>query len=99
MTEAEYLLTCLAEECCEVAHRASKALRFGLKEIQPGQSYSNEQRLSAEIRDVYAVVELLEERGVLRSRSLGEIGLAMQVKKDKIEAFMAYSRDLGVLGQ
>ncbi len=34
MTEAEHLMTIAAEECAEVAHRISKALRFGMEEIQ-----------------------------------------------------------------
>jgi hypothetical protein len=35
MNPTEHLLSCLAEECAEVAQRASKSLRFGLSEVQP----------------------------------------------------------------
>jgi hypothetical protein len=37
MTREQHLLTILAEECGEVVQRASKAIRFGLDESQPGQ--------------------------------------------------------------
>jgi len=33
------VLTILMEECAEVIQRASKALRFGLDEVQPEQCY------------------------------------------------------------
>jgi len=41
LNRAEYLLSVLAEECCEVAQRATKAQRFGLREIQPDQPFNN----------------------------------------------------------
>ena len=45
MTREEHLLTIVAEECNEVAQRATKALRFSLEEIEPGQEFSNRERL------------------------------------------------------
>lgn len=64
MTYTEYLLVCLAEECAEVGQRATKALRFGLREKQPGQSENNARRLLGEIDDVNLIVELLGYAGV-----------------------------------
>jgi hypothetical protein len=93
----EYLLVCLAEECAEVTHRISKALRFGLKEIQPGQGRTNEQRIYDEIADLYAVLEILEEWGVLKPRAFTETDAAMRAKKIKVEKFMDYSREQGTL--
>ncbi|RDT14077.1 hypothetical protein, partial [Escherichia coli] len=53
LNETQYLLDVLSEECNEIAVRASKAIRFGLDEIQPGQSLTNAQRLALELDDLY----------------------------------------------
>jgi NTP pyrophosphatase (non-canonical NTP hydrolase) len=55
------LLTILAEECCEVGQRVSKALRFGLMEIQPGQPLSNAERIAEELGDLLATAEELND--------------------------------------
>ena len=58
-TEAQTeLLIALAEECNEVAVRISKALRFGLDEVQPGQGLTNVARISHELRDVVTLVNV-----------------------------------------
>jgi hypothetical protein len=97
VNSTEHLLTCLAEECAEVAQRVSKALRFGLPEVQPGQEFTNEERIRHEIWDLYGVVELLEEVGVLEQRSFVVTEQAIQAKKEKIRKFMAYARERGTL--
>ena len=55
MVRREHLLTCLAEECTEVGQRVTKALRFGLAEVQAGQTLTNRQRIAEEYRDLVAV--------------------------------------------
>ncbi len=55
------LLTILAEECCEVGQRVSKALRFGLMEVQPGQPLSNAERISEELGDLLATAEEMND--------------------------------------
>jgi hypothetical protein len=62
--EAE-LLIILMEECAEVQQRASKALRFGLDEIQVGQAHDNVQRLSVEVGDLVAVITLCKTLGLI----------------------------------
>jgi hypothetical protein len=64
MTREQHLLIKLSEECAEVAHRVSKALRFGLDEIQPGQDLDNGERLWQEIHDLIAVIEMLGEEDI-----------------------------------
>lgn len=54
MTLDEHLLVCLAEECSEVVQRITKALGFGLDEVQPGQEFTNSQRIGQELIDVAA---------------------------------------------
>lgn len=97
MNTEEHLLACLAEECAEiseqcarVAVRASKALRFGATEVQPGQLHTNVQRLSAELGELLAVAEMLEATGVIARASL-------ERKKDRVRAFMAYAVRCGAL--
>ena len=53
------LLTILMEECAEVQQRASKALRFGTQEVQPGQAKNNVERLAVEIGDLQALIDIL----------------------------------------
>ena len=94
MTETEHLLACLAEECAEVAQRADKAQRFGLDEVQPGQSLSNGIRIFGELMDLFAVMELLIARGSL-PQCLDRP--AIEMKKGKVEHFMEYARGRGTL--
>ena len=59
MNNEEYILTLIAEECNEVAQRATKALRFGLHETQEGQKYTNQERLLQEFWDLTTVMRML----------------------------------------
>ena len=94
MNKIEHLLCCLAEEANEVAHRVSKALRFGLEEIQDGQTLTNAQRISQEFNDMLAIVEMLEEFGIL-GRSTDTH--AIERKKNKVCAYMVYAEKCGSL--
>lgn len=93
VTENEHLLSCLAEECNEVAQRVSKALRFGLNEIQPGQPLTNAQRISLELTDLCGVVTMLLSRNLIV-----DVDPAGVIEKQaKIEKFMKYARELGTI--
>lgn len=96
MTYDEYLLETAAEECAEIAQRISKALRFTLAEIQPGQPLSNAERIVGELADLQAMVEMLEERGLIDGRPLHDRSLIV-AKKAKVEKFAAYSEQLGAM--
>lgn len=88
MTEQEILLCCLAEECAEVAQRVSKALRFGLEEVQPGQPHNNAERIRDEVNDLVAVAMMLESMGLLpRYGSMA----AINAKQAKVRAYLDYS--------
>ena len=52
MTNEQYLLTCLMEECAEVAKISSKMIRFG-------NDAGKTQHLREEVYDVFAVLEEL----------------------------------------
>lgn len=100
MTRLEHLLTIGMEECNEVAQRLSKALRFGLDEVQakaahgvvtsdPDESLTNAERIRKEYSDLAAVLEMI---------GIGApLGRWMDEKRAKVEMFLEYSRSVGTL--
>lgn len=89
MNVEEHLLVCLAEECAEVIQRATKVLRFGMEEIEPGQTLTNRERLQGEVNDLIAVIELVR---------LGHSNhAASHRKKTKVLAYMDYAEKIGTL--
>lgn len=94
MTRKEHLLTILAEECNETAQRASKALRFSLEEIQPGQSLSNGARITEEFSDLCAMIEMLQDEKCLNAFWDRD---RMELKKRQVEKFLLHSKANGTL--
>ncbi len=94
MNTTEYLLSKLAEECAEVTQRATKAQRFGLDEVQPGQYLNNRQRLTDEVEDLLVILSMLEDRGIV---VLDHLESAVDEKEAKILKYMEYSRQCGTL--
>lgn len=94
MNRLEHLLFILAEECAEVAQRASKAARFGMDEVEPGQSLNNAQRLMVEVNDLYAALKMLDDEGVIYPNPDFD---AIDAKIAKVEKFLEYSRCCGTL--
>ncbi len=91
MNREEHLLTQLAEECAEVAQRASKAARFGMFETQPGQPLSNRMRIREEIVDLIAVVEMLDPNLLCYTQQ------EIDTKKAKVEKYLRYAQSLDKL--
>ncbi len=85
MTREEHLLVILSEECAEVAREVSKALRFGMSETMLGQPLTNKERISAELQDLWAAVEMLNLQTVDRE--------AIERKKEKVNKFMRYAEE------
>lgn len=94
MTRKEMLLTILAEECAETAQRVSKALRFTLEEIQPGQDFTNAERIVYEFNDICAMMEILSEGNILSGLYDSS---AIWAKKEKIKKYLEYSEAVGAL--
>jgi hypothetical protein len=94
MTRTEILLTTLMEECAETAQRASKAIRFTLDEVQPVQDMNNAQRIVYEFNDIVAVMEILQEDGVIEKVIDRE---SIEKKKAKIAKYLDYSAKMGTL--
>lgn len=97
MKLTEHMLICLMEELAEIGQaaasasvRASKAIRFGLDEVQPGEMANNMARLVAELADLKALIEVMEKDGtILRSQ--------VENKKVKLGTFLDYARHCGTL--
>ena len=95
MKVLQYYLTKLAEEGAEVAQIALKTQQFGPGEVMPGQPHTNYERCHQELDDLMAVVEELNARfdfGYVPSRE------RIEAKKAKVRKFLAYSYDLGLVG-
>lgn len=92
ISREKYLLTVLAEECAEVAQRASKAIRFGLDEVQPGQELNNARRLTDELNDLMVVIHMLSQETSFNPYFPLE---KQEDKRAKIEKFYQYSVSLG----
>lgn len=95
MKRAEHLLTILAEECCEVGQRVSKALRFGLDEVQKDQPLSNADRILEELHDLFSVAAILHAEGVIGP--FIPPAETVSRKLAKIERYFAISREQGTL--
>lgn len=100
MTRQDHLLTIIAEECVETAQRATKALRFGLEEVQPGQDMSNAKRLMQEFADLFSIIHMLaDENENFNNEYRDEIQKREWVddKRKKVEHFLEYSAQQGRL--
>ncbi len=86
------LLKCLIEECSEVIQRVTKAQRFGLDEIQPGQRLTNEERILEEVIDIQVVIEFLRECGRLEIDRQSEFEMVVR-KRLKLERFLQTRED------
>lgn len=95
LTIDQYLLNLVQEECAEIAQRASKAIRFGLKQTQSGQIENNAQRLVREVVDLSAVLKLLEERGAIENPY--DMDAMLFQKEARIKSYIQRARLEGVL--
>lgn len=93
MSRDEHLLTIVAEECNEVAQRATKALRFSLEEIEPGQEHTNKERLFQEFGDLVAVLRMLFPE------DFDHIPFTewQKNKQEKVKRYLEYSEFLGTV--
>ena len=92
MTRDEHLMVIAMEECHEVAQRLSKALRFGMEEVQPGQHMTNRERVTVEVADLRAMFDMLG----IDDDSPFVHRLALE-KRAKVEHFLNYSAECGTL--
>lgn len=103
MNYTEHLLSCLAEECCEVAKEAHKAQRFGLYDqvtMDPNgprctTGPNNKEKIVEELNDLMGVVRMLETCGAL-PHDWQDVE-RQERKVLKVSAYMGYARRVGAL--
>lgn len=103
MTRGEHLLTIAMEECAELAQRLSKALRFGIDQIQeaPGDKpeqnpdrLTNRERIYVEYYDLRATLGMV---GIDAWVSNAFSKDAERKKVEKVERYLEFSRKQGTL--
>lgn len=98
MNRLEHILTITGEECNEVAQRISKALRFGMNNIQEGQPYTNAERIMMEYMDLVSMMDMLREEmdkleGVGEHPIMSNLpNLNTSLKKDRVEKYLEISK-------
>jgi NTP pyrophosphatase (non-canonical NTP hydrolase) len=75
-------LLILQEECAEVTQAVSKCFRFGLDNFKPGKPATNQEHLETEIGDLLAMIDILNDLGVVETTRLDQ---AKQAKKEKLK--------------
>lgn len=80
------ILVILIEEAAEVQHRATKLLRFGRDQVQPGQDLTNGQRLAKELGDMAVLVEMTAQASLI---DLDEVKARAVRKREKLARYMA----------
>jgi cell division GTPase FtsZ len=95
VNRVDHLLVVLAEEAAEVAKEATKCLRFGPHESE-GEFYStNAERVVEEFNDLYAIMIMLQNEGVLQGKIIR--ARLLKLKKDSFEKALLWSKDCGRL--
>jgi hypothetical protein len=79
------LLTILIEECAEVQQAATKLLRFGRDDVEPGKDKTNGFRLGMEIGDLYVMIEMALKAGIIRDTTIIE---GSYRKRERIAKYM-----------
>ena len=75
----------LMEEAAEIQQRASKLIRFGPGEIQPGQPFTNVERLSWEVGDLMYMMQLAFKANLLDDTFIEE---GKKSKEKQLKKFM-----------
>jgi len=99
MTKTQHLLLKLTEECAEVQKEVCKALEFGLNSTNPETQEVNRLAIAKELNDLLAVVEMLSKDSDVLNTSVIYSDEAMQVKKDKVNRYMRFAKEIGELDE
>lgn len=82
-------LTCLMEECAEVIQTCSKALRFGIDDINPHNNKTNRELLEEELGDLKYWIEHLS----FTSNDIDpyNVQVAMEAKDSKVKNYLIHN--------
>jgi NTP pyrophosphatase (non-canonical NTP hydrolase) len=83
--QTDEIMTILQEECAEVISSISKCKRFGLHDLIPNTKESNMKRLTKELGDVLAMIDLLMNQNLLTRDELD------QYKQEKFDRLKRWS--------
>ncbi len=105
MNPTEHLLTCLAEECTEVAKECAKALRFGLDDLVTYDPHgprgvlgpTNREKIVDELNDLLGIVMMLTQRGILPEN--WQSFERQDAKTHRVAAYMDHAVRIGALSQ
>lgn len=97
MEQKEYYFTCLNEEAGEVIQASCKCQRFGELDGYPNTERTNISDLIRELNDVLAVVELLQEEGVVFDGLYDR--KQIEAKKERVKKWLQYSIKMGTLSE
>ena len=92
MNRTDEILTITQEECAEIIQVISKIFRFGLghEHISSHRGISNTDKLNEEVGDLLAMLDLLQEEGILDPAKLEE---AKQQKIAKLKVWSDIYKD------
>lgn len=93
----EHILTCISEECSEIIKDISKALRFGIDDINPETKQTNRLAIAKELNDLIAVVELAIENYDLLDANVIDGFVSKELKKRKVLNWMEYAKTKGTI--
>ena len=79
-SEKQILLIC-QEECAEVTQAISKVFRFGYDSEYNGRT--NQQRLTEEVGDLLAMIDLMFEAGIIDESSANMAAIQKKIKLKK----------------
>ena len=93
LTEEQYLLICLIEECSELQQITSKCLRFGVNDYSPYDETKtpNWKNLAIELSHINCIIHRLIDKGIIPK------DLPYDGKEERLNKFIEYSRKLGIL--
>lgn len=93
MNNEQFLLTKLSEECAEIAQAAAKTIQFGRDSFNPEYpEKTNRLDLQAEICDLLAIVQMLDEECNFGFQFDVE---RIEAKKQKVRKYRNFSEQSG----
>lgn len=94
LSNEDYLLIKLAEECNEVGQMAAKTIQFGMEEVYDDgvNQKTNRERLIDELNDLFGVIQMLNDETGLNFLPDAD---AIRAKGKKVSKYRGYSISLG----
>jgi NTP pyrophosphatase (non-canonical NTP hydrolase) len=93
MDRKDHYYTCLNEEAGEVIQAACKCMRFSEEDGYPNTDRTNISDLTKELNDVLAVIELLQEEGVVFNGLFDRDQI--ETKKKRVKEWLEHSKKMG----